>query len=72
MLELFILIFSVRTQTAVIVKPVAFFGFRELGQFCKVLFKLSKEGLGVVASSVVTVEHVCISHVAWMVMGKFF
>jgi hypothetical protein len=71
-LELFVPIFGVRTRTAVVVKAVAFFGFGELGQFCKVLFKLSKEGLGVVASSVVTVEHVRISHVVRMVMGNFF
>jgi hypothetical protein len=57
---------------AVVVKAMAFFRFREMWQFCEVLFKLSKEGPGFVASSEVTIEHVRISHVVWMVMGKSF
>jgi hypothetical protein len=71
-LELFVPIFGVRTRTAVVVKSVAFFGFGEMGQFCEILFELSKEGSGVVAFSEVTIEHVCVSHVVRMVMGNFF
>jgi hypothetical protein len=72
-LELFVPIFGIGTRTAVVVKAMAFFGFGELGHISEVLFELSKEGSGFVASSVVTVEHVRVSHVVvWMVMGKFF
>ena len=69
-LELFVPIFSVGTRTAVVVKAMAFFGFGELGQFCEVLFKLSKESPRLVASSVVTIEHVRVSHVGRIVTEK--
>jgi hypothetical protein len=55
---------------AVVVKVMTFFGFGELGQFSEVLFKLSKEGSCIVTSSVVTIEHVCVSHVVRIVTGK--
>ena len=49
---------------------MTFFGFGKLGQFSKVLFKLSKEGLCIIASLVVTIEHVHVSHVVRIVTGK--
>jgi hypothetical protein len=57
---------------AVVVKAITLFSFGELGQFSKVLFKLFKEGSCIVASSVVTIEHVHISHNVRIVMGNFF
>jgi hypothetical protein len=71
-LELFVPIFGVRTRTAVVVKAITLFGFGEMGQFCEVLFKPSKEGSRIVAFSKVTPEHVRVSHIVRMVMGKIF